>query len=717
MGGTSLTVALPRPCFVVDHGAARVDGVRAKQSDMGAQAALEAAEVGGLPLYVVGTYSRNVTVLAQQTRALNLAFALTRLSKIPRGAGPEYRVAVIGGGFAGLTFAAGLLAKSDVHITVFERRDNVLPLQQGNDSRWLHPHIYSWPQPGSQAPSAALPLLNWTASRASDVVVQVLAGWEALAKDEGHRLRVLCNTTHMRVTSSAPKMTLEYLAEEREHSVPSQTAAELGSVGTLEDFDLVVLALGFGLERDHLFSYWRNETLAQPALDGGQATYIVSGYGDGAVIDLVRLRVAQFRQDRILAELFEDEGNVEALLTCLDSHDRFQALELWWGDLGAAARHRLDKAVRARLRRDTRAVLHVRKARFAELFSDRTSAQNSVLLYLLYRCGAFTLSRGDVSLDDLAAELRVAHDRIIVRHGVEQELQRQMTGVLPAELVDALEPSRHATLAETAEWPGGYFGFKGPKASSNAGDNIKRTWRKEHLPDATEVVAATFCSAVAGRLSMGCLAEERLRVALHRVLFLERERLLQQSCAYLGLQNGIPLAGSSDDTAGRTFRAEAGTIGLAYRTARIVETRIAAPHVDLQADMKVLQLNTISRRMSSAVRSVAAVPLLGGGANSAEPVAVLYIDSTREDALDRAALAEVVAMCDGFLEEVARLAARTVGRIGNYEFWGRGREAYSPVPMDSGLRALRESPLAPPSRANVPFLNFEISDFSRVGTR
>jgi hypothetical protein len=316
---------------------------------------------------------------------------------------------------------------------------------------------------------------------------------------------------------------------------------------------------------------------------------------------------------------------------------------------------------------------------------------------------------------DLAEELGVPRERIIVRHGVDQERQREMTGVLPPELVAQLEPERHATLSEAAEWPGGYFGFKGPEARPDSEDDIKRTWRKEHLPDATELVASSFCSAVAGRLGDVCVPGERLRVTLHRVLYLERERLLQQCCDYLGLEDGKPLVGASGDTAGRTFTADAGTIGLACKTASVVQTRPGSSHAELEADMQRLHLNSISRTMSSAVRSLAAVPLMSRFGSGAQPVAVLYIDSTREDALGGDALAEIVAMCQGFLVELKRLGARSVGRIGNYEFWGRERDTYAPATVDAGLRALQKATIEPPVLEDVPFLNFEITDFARVG--
>ena len=131
--------------------------------------------MGAWPLFLVCAFDRGVTVWSQQVRALNLAFALVKSGKIDclSDRTPRKQVAIIGGGFAGLTLAAGLIKKGvNAELTIFEQCDTLMPLQQGSDSRWLHPHIYDWPREGSEAGVAMLPVLNWTAARASDVVVQ-----------------------------------------------------------------------------------------------------------------------------------------------------------------------------------------------------------------------------------------------------------------------------------------------------------------------------------------------------------------------------------------------------------------------------------------------------------------------------------------------------------------------------------------------------------------
>src|SRR5262249_23263490 len=78
--------------------------------------------------------------------------------------------------------------------------------------------------------------------------------------------------------------------------------------GQQEEFDIIIVAAGFGTEeqfgKSATPSYWRNESFGQPILDGKSHTYAISGYGDGALIDLARLTIDRFRQERIIEELF-----------------------------------------------------------------------------------------------------------------------------------------------------------------------------------------------------------------------------------------------------------------------------------------------------------------------------------------------------------------------------------------------------------------------------
>jgi hypothetical protein len=89
---------------------------------------------------VLGCFEQRVTLYSQQVRALNLIYALLEERVVP----PEGCIAVIGAGAAGMTAAAAAAFKG-CRVVLLEQQSDLLSLQSGNMTRWLHPHIYDWP--------------------------------------------------------------------------------------------------------------------------------------------------------------------------------------------------------------------------------------------------------------------------------------------------------------------------------------------------------------------------------------------------------------------------------------------------------------------------------------------------------------------------------------------------------------------------------------------
>ncbi|RWF58945.1 MAG: FAD-dependent oxidoreductase [Mesorhizobium sp.] len=381
-------------------------------------------------VYLLGSVARGLTVFDQQVRAHNLAWALWRIRE---GDGPDshIKVAVVGGGIAGLTVAACLLARSrGFQVTLFEERWDLCPLQQGSDTRWVHPHIYRWPEHGSRAPDAGLPVLNWTEGRASDVSREVLEGFGSYADRYGAaRFELFLGLSHLRIDATGGY--IEWMGRTGVRHGAYVRAGEAN--GARRKFDVVILATGFGLEEgvanaSGATSYWRNDRLGQPQLAGNRQTYLVSGFGDGALVDLCRLTIERFRQDTILYELFEDglEPLEEELRTLLDGdfgRTAANAHELFEQRLSIQARNWLDagrERLGKRIRKDTHVVLHASGERrenksLKDLFGPHSSFLNRTLLYLLYRCGGFVLS-----LDSMKAttrEYQVLPDAIVTRYG------------------------------------------------------------------------------------------------------------------------------------------------------------------------------------------------------------------------------------------------------------------------------------------------------------
>lgn len=656
-------------------------------------------------VYLLGSFEKGLTIYSQQVRALNLAWAL--IEGAPNKLG---RVAVVGGGFAGLTAAAGLLKKGVRHVTLFERHAVLCPLQQGSDARWVHPRIYEWPNEGSNLPTAALPLLNWNAGRASDVVVEVLKEWDSIRKSVrlGQQVDVYLNVRHLRVSS---KMEIEWVGQKLDQQ------AEPTKSGSKERFDSIVLAIGFGLEVEASFPYWRNETLGQPLLVPGKRTYLVSGHGDGALVDLFRLRILRFRQDRILVELFFENrelvNRLRKLKTELDDgslkpkslYDRFETI----AREKSSGFDQLLLALRSRLRADTEAVLQLNKTEsFRKVFASKASFQNRVLLFALYKAGGFFPS--SQSEGALCREYGITKDHIIRRHGIKPKIV--VKDVLNKEFYRAVGQrmkslSKPGSQPSQILWTGGYWNIPLSKLTGEPiTEPTKRGWRQEYLPAATEALATGFVAAVAGYLESTKTCGNDFRATLHRTLPIGNEVFLQQISPYMGITQ-------REGAKGRTFGFNHGTIGYAAVKRSIVRTRQKTSkepdkdyRIHFRSDMDKLELNQHSQRMNDEVRSVVAIPILEK--DKKRTLAVLFADSTVFSAFDDKIIEALKNMSQAF---ASRLDAIHSERVCNFR---SDLQAFPTYRVYSGKLKVIEilnSPAPPVAAEGVNYLNLEFTDF------
>jgi hypothetical protein len=660
-------------------------------------------------VYLLGSFEMALTIYNQQARALNLAWSMVE-SKSPE---TLQSVAIVGGGFAGLTAAAGLLHKGVKHVTVFERRSVLCPLQQGSDARWVHPRIYEWPDLGSDLPTAALPLLNWSAGRASDVVVEVLTFWERLVDSlEPDRIDVYLNVKHLRLNQD---LEIEWVGEKSGLDQKATTS------GTKKRFNSVVLAVGFGVERDALFSYWRNETLGQPELDIGKRTYLVSGHGDGALIDMFRIRISRFRQDRILVDLFGQNSRLmmalrkakneldRRLLKPEKLYDRFESIAA-----NPAVRfNRLIKSLRKRLRGDTAAILQMNRKvdSFRKVFESPASFQNHFLLFALYRAGGFVpTSKADCSR--ICKEYGINATDIVCRHGTDriEAVEDVMDGALFRQSKRRINILRaRKNQPSTICWLGGYWHdhSKRLKGKALTVDTNKSSWRLEHLPSATEVFVSGFVATIAGYLDGTGSCGNDFRVTLHRTLYIGSERTLQQAAHYAGRTTRL-------GDPGRTFAFGNATVGYAAVKKKIIRTRpMRSGETDagyaskLQSDMNVLNLEVHSQPMAGNVKSILAVPILSDDGKYV--VAVLFADSINPNVFHINCIKQLVCMCEHFASSIGKVQA---DRVHNFPMSVEPRPGGGTVPPSNKLRVLQivESPAAPFGAA-TNYLNIEFTDF------
>src|SRR5713101_696522 len=273
-------------------------------------------KVSGYPgVYVLGCFARHVTLYSQQVRALNLIFALHRAGEI----GPGTKIGVIGGGAAGLT-AAVAAARCGAKVRIWDKLQGPMELQQNNRQRWIHPFIYDWPYldefadrpdvtvPPFKGDTANLPLLNWTADYAANVAQEIGSQWEYFRSFYNIKSRWNVEDLHVRRSASGVS-TIVWGQKEHEQT---------------DKVKVLILAIGFGLESkgEDCDSYWTEDNLdATFRKPESRIRYLVSGAGDGAFTDLMRLCIRRFRQDEILDLLINAQG-IDAVIRELRRNPR-----------------------------------------------------------------------------------------------------------------------------------------------------------------------------------------------------------------------------------------------------------------------------------------------------------------------------------------------------------------------------------------------------------
>jgi flavin-dependent dehydrogenase len=323
-------------------------------------------------LFVLGCLERRVTIFAQQIRALNLITALEERGGFIGGLARK-RVAVVGVGVAGATAALAAEARGAV-VTAYER--NTAPFQNlsRSQTRWLHPRIYDWPNPGWTDDVADLPHLAWTADLSAKVARRFVDEWNTaidrnqVAFHRGKRCTRIVNDggLHSLVVDDEP------------HG----------------PFDIVILALGFGAERQldghSTPSYW-----ADFSIEGDKI--LVVGCGDGGLIDAIRASSENFVQEYLHTMTFDRHEELEKAVSDIEFdlvQNRISAGELPERYRGLPHRKLLDDILRQGRRLDTQ--VHV-AAQEPGMMNANASPLHRVIASRLVDLGALTHVRARVT--------------------------------------------------------------------------------------------------------------------------------------------------------------------------------------------------------------------------------------------------------------------------------------------------------------------------------
>lgn len=378
-------------------------------------------------VYVLGSYEGRVTIHSQQIRALNLLYALKATGKLDKVAS---RVAIVGGGIAGMT-AAVAAAKLDANVTIFERHPQFLHNLRGCHTRHLHPNIYDWPHEHAEVDATSLPFMNWRANTADQIARDLLVEWSVHVKS----LRI--------VTHASAAVMLRTPA-------PNGTRRITVTSGHIDEpqFDIVILAVGFGVEKAMLLqplrSYWRDDSLHQPEIEVRTAPtkYLVSGNGDGGLIDVLRLRLVDFRHEDLIRE-FGDQERLDGVIAKLKDIETDAknfictgadpSESIYFAYKNLPVKTAFDDHLRSKLRSDTQVIFN---------FPDWPFSYNSSVLHrflvsrLLAIDAAMTILPGNLlaveghepnlsgHFKTDSGEITCTFNKLVIRHGPQAALRR-----------------------------------------------------------------------------------------------------------------------------------------------------------------------------------------------------------------------------------------------------------------------------------------------------
>lgn len=290
-------------------------------------------------LSATGFARENISILHQQIRATNLAWALGWTGRVK----PGDTVAIVGGSFSGMMLAVILALVNDAIVLVFEKEDALLARFRDKAHRHLSTNLNSRAlgknfDPSWSTPEYRSPIFAWPAGRASDVA----AFWT------GEYLATYDQTLPIFVSRKSevrPEM-IKVLPAGLEIDF-SLDAPHLAAVPV----DLLIDATGFGPEANPRevidYSYWEAghrliyDHLVTPA------TVLISGCGDSGVIEALQYAIKDFSHADVEAlwpigvglEAVVDVGLVGARLDAVFRNqdiDRYETPVLseiiWWLD-------------------------------------------------------------------------------------------------------------------------------------------------------------------------------------------------------------------------------------------------------------------------------------------------------------------------------------------------------------------------------------------------
>jgi hypothetical protein len=638
--------------------------------------------------YIIGIYQGGITVYKQQIRALNIFNALINTGKIR--VEDDFTIGIVGAGVAGLTFAAAAM-KSNMIVRIYEKEPHYLHMQSGCDTRKIHPNIYEWPDSGSLFPYAKMPVLSWEYDTASNVSKQIVKEFRKVRAvhssnfEDYTRMNILSVENNDIKGQKKIKITAEHVESKRK--VPGFC-------------DLIVYAVGYGIEggvnvASRTPSYWRNDSLGQSNLRDGNNNYMISGLGDGGLVDLFRLKLYDFSYEYILSVFQSNEKAYNSLKQKLSDiklrglqeeniADTF--LEYEFSRLTVLDYDYILKEFEngERIRKNIKVTMNGNGTTFiSSLDFKKISLLNAFLAFILHK-EHFDFESG--KLEHRISEQKyylngreIDGENLIVRHGTQKTAV--INGLPFSE--DAKQRLKHLEIAQSITLP---YGLVKPRWTTTEinnhflrGNNTRNSStigpikekKIEYLTPQTISVCTGFISVLNSVLEKFNDCNHDYRTSIYRVINVRGEPHFQQMTSFFGTKNL-----SGDGSAKRVFNLGRGNIGYSFATGKplLIER---SDEVDFEKIVDLLELKSYYKEINEP-KAFLTLPILadyeymdseynrhkGIAAN-----AVLYIDSTNIHYFNNPAVIEaIMSVARGFVHSIDHMLTHEQLFMADLEF-------------------------------------------------
>nr|BFD60240.1 hypothetical protein CKG001_23470 [Bdellovibrio sp. CKG001] len=244
------------------------------------QAILSICAVKNYPAtYLIGQNDRfGISIIEQQQKALGLAWALIESGKVKKNS----KIAIVGGGFSGLTCALALSSKAKCKVKIFEKRSCLLPILDNAYWRWITP-FQEYLDTEFYSDQTDLPFLNWKSNFGWAIARQIRSKWAKYSRQYGIETILNAHVSVPKAIKEKPKVIVK-----NRHL----------------EFDIVILATGFGIETtSHKFdptTYWTSgfkENYINTS--NSKKTVFISGTGDGGIVEACHYAFENFVHDEI----------------------------------------------------------------------------------------------------------------------------------------------------------------------------------------------------------------------------------------------------------------------------------------------------------------------------------------------------------------------------------------------------------------------------------